>query len=167
MGVLNSSGSTIDATTGTPWEARTLDLRRPSTSERKRLRATLDAPRPWSLNTTIGVVATSARLSKSEATKLAGVAHDGLARAIRPAHALVDGDTVFAMATGRDRLAGTEPLDARIRVAALDLLFAAAADLFATACTHAVVSAARHAGPHAGPPAYRDLCPTAISPDRD
>lgn len=165
IAVVNSSGSTIDGTTGMPWEARTLGLRRPSSAERKRLRATLDSPRPWSLNTTIGVVATSVRLSKSEATKLAGVAHDGLARAIRPAHSLVDGDTVFAMATGRDALSGGELQDAPIRVAALNLLFATAAELFATACTHAVISAARHAGPHAGPPAYRDLCPTAIPPD--
>ena len=46
------------------------------------------------LNTTIGVVATSAVLTRPEAGRLAQSAHDGLARAIRPAHALVDGDTI-------------------------------------------------------------------------
>jgi L-aminopeptidase/D-esterase-like protein len=52
-------------------------------------------------NTTLAVVATDARLSKAEATKLAQMAQDGLARAIRPAHTPFDGDTVFALATGR------------------------------------------------------------------
>jgi L-aminopeptidase/D-esterase-like protein len=47
-------------------------------------------------NTTIGVVATNARLSKVQATKIAQMAHDGFARAIAPAHTPVDGDTIFA-----------------------------------------------------------------------
>ena len=51
-------------------------------------------------NTTIGVVATNARLTKEQANRLATIAHDGLARAIRPVHTSADGDTVFAMATG-------------------------------------------------------------------
>lgn len=51
-------------------------------------------------NTVIGVVATNARLTKAQATKVAKMAQDGLARAIRPAHTLFDGDTVFALATG-------------------------------------------------------------------
>jgi L-aminopeptidase/D-esterase-like protein len=55
---------------------------------------------PTATNTTIGVVATNARLTKEQANRLATVAHDGLARAIRPAHTLVDGDTIFALATG-------------------------------------------------------------------
>ena len=57
-------------------------------------------PRPGE-NTTIGVVATNARLSKAEATRLALMADDGFARAINPSHTLGDGDTVFALATGR------------------------------------------------------------------
>ena len=52
-----------------------------------------------SLNTTIGVVATDLTLTKAQCGKLAGVAHDGLARAIRPAHTMVDGDTIFAVST--------------------------------------------------------------------
>jgi len=51
-------------------------------------------------NTTIGVVATNARLTKTEATKVAQMAHDGLARAIVPAHTPSDGDTIFALALG-------------------------------------------------------------------
>lgn len=51
-------------------------------------------------NTTIGVVATDARLTKPQARRLATVAHDGLARAIAPVHTLSDGDTLFALGTG-------------------------------------------------------------------
>ena len=51
-------------------------------------------------NTVIGVVATNATLSKEAANKVAQMAHDGLARAIRPAHTMFDGDTIFALATG-------------------------------------------------------------------
>ena len=51
-------------------------------------------------NTTIGVVATNAKLTKSQANKLADVSHDGLAMAVRPAHLMSDGDTMFALATG-------------------------------------------------------------------
>ena len=51
-------------------------------------------------NTTIGVVATNARLTQAQATRMAMMAHDGYARAISPAHTPYDGDTVFALATG-------------------------------------------------------------------
>lgn len=51
-------------------------------------------------NTVIGVVATNANFTKAEATKMAQMAHDGLARAVRPAHTMLDGDTLFALATG-------------------------------------------------------------------
>ena len=55
-------------------------------------------------NTTIAVVATNARLTKEQASRLATVAHDGFARAIRPVHTAQDGDTIFAMATGEREL---------------------------------------------------------------
>ena len=58
--------------------------------------------------TVIGVVATNAILTKEEANKVAQMAHDGLARAVRPAHTLYDGDTIFALATG------TLPADATL-----------------------------------------------------
>ena len=51
-------------------------------------------------NTTIGVVGTNRALTKAECTRLAGVAHDGLARAIVPAHTRLDGDTLFVLSTG-------------------------------------------------------------------
>ena len=58
------------------------------------------APPPAGANTTLAVVATNARLRKVEATKVAQIAHDGLARAVVPAHLSRDGDTIFACATG-------------------------------------------------------------------
>ena len=54
-------------------------------------------------NTVIGAVATNAALTKVEATKVAQMAHDGLARAIRPAHTMLDGDTIFALSTGNKK----------------------------------------------------------------
>ena len=64
-------------------------------------RRTQSQPEPQPMtNTTIGVVATSAALTKAQANLLAQVAHDGLALAIRPCHTLHDGDTMFALATG-------------------------------------------------------------------
>ncbi|HEY8050366.1 MAG TPA: P1 family peptidase, partial [Ramlibacter sp.] len=62
-----------------------------------------DAPKPLlkGTNTTIGVVATDAPITKAQAARLASVAHDGLARAINPVHTMSDGDTLFALGTGR------------------------------------------------------------------
>ncbi len=51
-------------------------------------------------NTIIGAVATNAKLTKAQATKVAQMAHDGFARTIRPAHTMLDGDTIFALSTG-------------------------------------------------------------------
>ena len=59
-----------------------------------------DAAVPSGSSTTIGVVATSATLSKEEANKLASISHDGLALAVRPVHTMRDGDTMFALGTG-------------------------------------------------------------------
>ena len=59
-------------------------------------------------NTTIGVVATDAKLTKDQANRVATVAHDGIARAVRPAHTMYDGDTIFCIATGT----ATAPYDA-------------------------------------------------------
>jgi L-aminopeptidase/D-esterase-like protein len=51
-------------------------------------------------NTVIGVAATNAGLTKAQATKVAQMAQDGLARAVRPAHTMWDGDVIFALSTG-------------------------------------------------------------------
>jgi L-aminopeptidase/D-esterase-like protein len=76
-----------------------------------------NAPLFGGANTTIGVIVTDARLTKEQANRLATVAHDGIARAVRPAHTMFDGDTLFAMATG----ARTAPYDA-VEVAAADVV---------------------------------------------
>jgi L-aminopeptidase/D-esterase-like protein len=60
----------------------------------------LDANLIQGTNTTIGVVATNAALTPAEVNRVAEMAHDGMARAIRPSHTMFDGDTLFALATG-------------------------------------------------------------------
>lgn len=164
--VVNSVGTVIDPESGLPWESTGVGLRTPIDRDRRRLRAHLAANRravssASTLNTTIGVVITDARLDKAECQKLAAVAHDGLARAIRPAHSLHDGDTVFGLATGRREL--LPRADARFaepvaRAHQIDGILEAAADTFATACTSAVITA-RSLG---GPPSYSDLVPSAF-----
>jgi L-aminopeptidase/D-esterase-like protein len=51
-------------------------------------------------NTTIGAVLTNASFNKTELTKIAGIAHDGMARSIRPVHTMYDGDSLYALGTG-------------------------------------------------------------------
>jgi L-aminopeptidase/D-esterase-like protein len=85
-------------------------------------------------NTTIAVVATNARLDKASAKRLAVMAQDGLARSIRPVHTPQDGDTVFAIATGRHEM-GDDPL-------ALGELGTLAADCLARAVARGVYNAA-------------------------
>jgi L-aminopeptidase/D-esterase-like protein len=99
-------------------------------------------PAPRAEQTTIGVVATNAALTKIEATKMAQMAHDGYARAISPVHTPGDGDTIFALSTG---LHQTE--------AGLTVLGALAAEAMADA----IVRAARQATGLPGLPAARDL----------
>ena len=61
-------------------------------------------------NTTIGVIATNVKLTKAQAQKVAGMAHDGLARCIRPIHTTLDGDTLFCLSTEEVELS-TAPVD--------------------------------------------------------
>jgi L-aminopeptidase/D-esterase-like protein len=96
-------------------------------------------------NTTIALVATDAALSKAQAKEFAVIAQDGLARAIYPAHTTLDGDTVFAAATGRRPLA-----DAVNEVAELG---AGAANTLARAVARGVFEAKALPG---GPPSWRD-----------
>ena len=72
-------------------------------------------------NTTIGIVATNAKLTKAQALKLAQMAQDGLARSIFPSHMPNDGDTVFALATGGLRSAA-DPDVGRIGALAAELV---------------------------------------------
>ena len=76
-------------------------------------------PRPGA-NTTIGVIATNATLSPGQAQRVALMAHDGIARAVRPAHSPFDGDTLFALATGRNTSAIEAPELAAIGDAAAE-----------------------------------------------
>ena len=72
------------------------------------------------MNTTIGVVATDAMLTKAQAKRIAMMAHDGLAVAIRPIHTPFDGDTIFTLATGRHDVAVTPEVLARLGVMGAD-----------------------------------------------
>ena len=110
--------------------------------------APLDIPAESRLagNTTIGVVATNFRFDKADMTRIAMMAHDGLARAIRPVHTPFDGDTIFALSTG---VAGSSPADAMT----LARVGAIAADCVARAIGRAVYEA-KAAG---GVPAWSDL----------
>ncbi|OGO66496.1 MAG: peptidase S58 [Chloroflexi bacterium RBG_19FT_COMBO_50_10] len=87
-------------------------------------------------NTVIGVVATNAKLDKEATNKVAQMAHDGLARTIRPAHTMLDGDTIFALSTGE-------------HAADVTIVGAFAAEVFA----QAILRAIRAAKPVAGIPA--------------
>lgn len=98
-------------------------------------------------NTTIALVATDAALTKAQAKRMALCAHDGLARALRPVHAPLDGDVVFAAATGHSGA----PSDAF----ALTELCATAADVLARAVARAIYCAGALPFPGAKP-AWRD-----------
>lgn len=99
-------------------------------------------------NTTLVVVATDAPLNKSDLTKVAQLAHDGLALAIRPAHTPLDGDIVFALSTGQD--AASAPPVTPIRLSDIG-------ELAVDAVTRAIVKAAQTATSLGGTPAIRDL----------
>jgi L-aminopeptidase/D-esterase-like protein len=98
------------------------------------------AAAPSSPSTVIGVVATNARLTKEEANKMAQMAQDGIARTIRPAHTMFDGDTLFALSTADIR-------------ADVDVVGAYAAEVVAEAIVRGV-KAAEGVG---GLPAWQDL----------
>ncbi|MFE1755542.1 P1 family peptidase [Streptomyces anandii] len=153
--VANAAGSAVDPETGVLYgelfQGRvTYPDRRVHEAARERLAEAAARNAPPPLNTTLAVVATDADLSKAQAQKLAGTAHDGIARAVRPVHLLNDGDTVFALATG------ARPLDAGAPLA-LNEILAAAADQV----TRAIVRAVRAAEPVDGPggtwPSYEEL----------
>lgn len=114
--------------------------------------ASESAPGSSSLNTVIAVVATDVPLSKGALQRMAVMAHDGMARAVYPAHTPFDGDTVFALSTGMTEgvvpaQSWAEEMDAVARIGA------AAAE----ALTRAIVRAAVTATSAAGLPAYVDL----------
>jgi L-aminopeptidase/D-esterase-like protein len=98
---VNAVGDIIDPRSGTLVAGvRTPDGKRLADA-RKLLRGSSTAPARGGQNTTIGVVATNARLTKVQATKVAQMAQDGFARAIYPSHTMGDGDVIFALSTGQ------------------------------------------------------------------
>lgn len=94
----------------------------------------------FSGNTTIGVIATNAKLTKSEAKKLASMSHNGYGRAMRPAHSMYDGDTIFTMATGE--------IDADLNTVGF---------LAADVMEKAIVRAVKNADSMYGYPSYSDI----------
>ncbi|MGW0658967.1 P1 family peptidase [Streptodolium elevatio] len=176
VAVVNAAGSAVDPVGGLPYG---VGLGLPgefplSAPEHGEHAAALDrfaadgpdgaADGPPPLNTTIAVVATDAALTRAQAHKLAGTAHDGLARALRPVHTLYDGDTVFAMATGAKPLPAVPaatPYGIDAETAALAAIQAAAADVLTRAVVDGLL-AAESAEMAAGTvPSYRSLYPNA------
>jgi L-aminopeptidase/D-esterase-like protein len=138
---VNAVGDVVDPNTG----AIVAGIRSPDgksfADARKLLREGRIPPTKVGQNTTIGVVATNARLTKVQATKVAQMAQDGIARTIYPAHTMGDGDTIFALATGR------------IDNSDVSRIGALAADVMA----EAIVRAVRAAEGIPGYPAARDF----------
>jgi len=143
---VNAYGDVIDPATGRLVAGvRTADGKGLADA-RVLLRTGTPQKRPIGENSTIGVVATNAKLTKTQATKVAQMAHDGLARSITPVHSLSDGDTLFALATGT--------LDGEANVSRVGALAA-------EAVADAVLRAVRAAKGLPGLPAARDLRPPA------
>jgi L-aminopeptidase/D-esterase-like protein len=145
IAAVNAAGDIIDPETGRVVAgARSADGKTLADA-RQLLRSgalTKAAPPQPGQNTTIGVVATNAKLTKAEASRMALMADDGLARAIAPSHTVGDGDTVFSLATGR--------WDGNVN---LSVIGALAADAMA----EAIVRAATEAERSGGLPSARDL----------
>ena len=151
--VVNAAGSAVDPATGQLWADHLQLLTNPTRPEREALAAAY-AQAQVPLATTIGVVLTDAVLSKAQASKLAAVAHDGMARAIRPIHSMVDGDTVFCLASSR-RPVAEDPVRSLF---AFNTLLAAAADVFADACLDAMLVATERGSWKS----YTELAPSVL-----
>jgi L-aminopeptidase/D-esterase-like protein len=145
LAAVNAVGDVVDPATGRVVAGVRTEDGKGLADARRLLRAgsapnAASAARPGE-STTLGAVATNARLDKAQATKVAQMAHDGLARALFPAHLPSDGDTVFALATGA--MAGAD--------------VGTVGSLAADAMALAIVRAAREARGIPGYPAARDL----------
>jgi L-aminopeptidase/D-esterase-like protein len=139
---VNAVGDVIDPSTGKVVAGVRTPDGRGLADARTILRAGGPAAPTVGGNTTLGIIATNVALTKTQATKVAQMAHDGYARTISPAHTPSDGDTIFALATG----AKTGPADVgRI------------GELAAEAMSDAILRAVRQAQSIPGYPAARDL----------
>jgi L-aminopeptidase/D-esterase-like protein len=159
--VVNSAGEAFDTATGLPWMAeyrREFGLVEPPADQIAAYAGRHQEHSP--LNTTIAVVATDAVLSPAGCRRVAVAAHDGLARTLRPCHTPLDGDTVFALATGAVEVPPdpTTPASMSPEVPLMTAIGAAAADCLARAVMVGVLAAEGAAGI----PTYRDLLPGAL-----
>jgi L-aminopeptidase/D-esterase-like protein len=161
---VNSAGDVVDRATGLPWAADLIEEFALTPPPAEQIDAFAQLPSPFSpLNTTIAVVATDAALSAAACRRVAIAAHDGLARTIRPAHTPLDGDTVFALATGAVEVApgadsNTVPAAFSPETGLVTEVGIAAADCLARAVLVGVLAAE----PVAGIPTYRDILPGAF-----
>ena len=164
--VVNCVGDVIDPATGLPWTnylTAELGLAPPPPAQVAAF-AALAAERDryaQAFNSTIAVVATDAMLASPSCRRVAIMAADGLARAIRPSHSPLDGDTVFVVATGAIETPPSGKLPAAMSEQAevTGAVGAAAADCLARAVVLAVTSASAVAGI----PTYRDVLPGAFA----
>jgi len=159
--VVNAAGDAVDPATGLPWLAYQIEEFGLVAPPAHQVAAYADRRTELSpLNTTIAVVATDAALSPAGCRRVAVAAHDGLARTIRPCHTPLDGDTVFALATGAIEVAPdpTTPASMSPETALITAVGAAAADCLARAVLVGVLAAESVAGI----PTYRDLLPGAF-----
>lgn len=166
--VANPVGAVLDPTTGLPWGALELELdyyglSHPGADDAAAMLALTAKSSP--LNTTIGVIATDAALDPASIKRVAMTAHDGLARAIRPAHSPLDGDTLFAVATGS---ATPTPGEGEIPQIPPGMnpdvaLVAAIGEAAATVVQRAIVKAVIAATPVAGIPTFRETLPSAFA----
>ncbi|MXP22620.1 hypothetical protein GIY30_14860 [Gordonia sp. HNM0687] len=161
--VANPVGAVIDPTTGLPWSATADDLAHhglasPDPAEIAH-HAELTAKQTV-LNTTIGVVATDASLDAASVKRVAMAGHDGLARAIVPAHSPLDGDTIFAVATAKRRPDAIPevPRGMNPDVAVLAEVCRASALVVQRAIVNAVISAR----PVAGIPSFGEVLASAL-----
>jgi L-aminopeptidase/D-esterase-like protein len=160
--VVNAAGEVIDTATGLPWQADQIEefgLTRPPADQIAAFAARNVEFSP--LNTTIAVIATDAVLSPAGCHRIAIAAHDGLARTIRPCHTPLDGDTVFALATGAVEVPPDPETPASMspEVPLITAIGAAAADVLARAVLVGVLAAESVAGI----PTYRDMLPGAFA----
>ncbi|OBG22487.1 hypothetical protein A5765_20405 [Mycolicibacterium celeriflavum] len=159
--VVNAAGDAVDTATGLPWLAYQIEEFGLVPPPADQIAAYADRHLEYSpLNTTIAVVATDAVLSSAGCRRVAVAAHDGLARTIRPCHTPLDGDTVFALATGAVEVPPdpTTPASMSPEVPLITQVGAAAADCLARAVMVGVLAAESVAGI----PTYRDLLPGAF-----
>ncbi len=138
---VNSLGFVINPVTGAPWE---IGLEIDGEFGEQGRRSVALPPPPQAdpaRNTTLGVVATDAVLTKAQAGKVAQMSHDGLARAIRPAHTMFDGDTIFCLATGIRELPEVQGFFLADQAQGINEIGHGAAECFARAVIQAVLSA--------------------------